>query len=110
MLPELDAVIHAPARLRLMTVLSATGEDRELSFLQLQQLTGTTAGNLSTHLRKLEEVGYVAVSKTFVERTPVTRVALTAEGRRRLASYRADLAHYLDDAVVAELIGREGKP
>lgn len=107
MLPGLDALLHAPARLQLVTLLAAVGDGRELTFPQLQQLTGTTAGNLSTHLRKLEDAGVVAVTKAYDDRTPATRVAMTADGRHRYHTYVRALAHYLDGHTAVELLEQE---
>jgi DNA-binding MarR family transcriptional regulator len=104
MFPVLDTVLHAPTRLQLAVLLEAAGEGRTLTFPQLQALTGSSAGNLSTHLRKLEEVGDVAVTKDYDGRTPVTRVRSTAQGRERLATYRRDMASYLDGEVAATLL------
>lgn len=89
--PELDPVIHAQARLRVMATLAAISEGNRLAFPRLQQLLGMTAGNLSTHLRKLEEADYVAITKTHELRTPATYVALTRAGRRAFEDYTAAL-------------------
>lgn len=88
---ELDAVIHAPARLRVVATLAALGTGDELSFPKLQKLLDMTAGNLSTHLRKLEDAGYVRVTKTHEGRTPVTYLALTRRGRDAFEDYTAAL-------------------
>lgn len=104
MFPVLDPVLHAPARLQLVVLLGAAPAERDLTFSELQQLTRITAGNLSTHLRRLEEAGYVAVTKGFVDRTPVTRVRLTELGRDRLAVYRLDMARHLDGELAVELL------
>ena len=92
---ELDPVIHAQARLRVTATLAALGPDDRLTFPRLQQLLDVTAGNLSTHLRKLEEAGYVEVTKAHERRTPVTYVALTAAGRRAFEQYRETLRSLL---------------
>jgi DNA-binding MarR family transcriptional regulator len=84
----LDPVIHAQARLRVTATLAALGPGDRLTFPRLQQLLDMTAGNLSTHLRKLEEAGYVAVTKAHERRTPVTSVALTPVGQRAFEQYR----------------------
>ena len=105
MFPVLDPVLHAPTRLQLAVLLEAVGDGRELTFPQLQELTGATAGNLSTHLRKLEEAGDVAVIKDYDDRTPVTRTRLTAQGRERLTTYREGMRTYLDGEVAAALVG-----
>ncbi len=89
MIGELDPVIHVQARLRVMVALSTLAQDEEITFPRLRQLLDMTAGNLSIHLRKLEEAGYIAVTKTFQRRTPVTNVALTPDGRTAFDTYVA---------------------
>ena len=88
---ELDPVIHAQARLRIMASLATLARTESISFPRLQELLEMTAGNLSTHLRKLEEAGYVAQEKTFKGRTPVTYVAPTKTGRRAFEDYMEQL-------------------
>jgi DNA-binding MarR family transcriptional regulator len=90
-LPELDPVIHSQPRLRVMVVLSTIGDEDRLAFPRLQELVGMTPGNLSTHLRKLEDAGYVAVTKTHRRRVPVTYLSLTRSGRRALEDYTSAL-------------------
>lgn len=90
-LPELDPVIHSQPRLRVMVVLAAIGGGDRIAFPRLQELVGMTAGNLSTHLRKLEDAGYLTVSKTHRRRIPVTYLSLTRPGRRALEDYTAAL-------------------
>lgn len=90
-LPELDPVIHSQPRLRVMVVLAAIGEGDRIAFPRLQELVGMTPGNLSTHLRKLEDAGYLTVSKTHRRRIPVTYLSLTRPGRRALEDYTAAL-------------------
>src|SRR3954447_2149104 len=77
----LDRLVHEPARLTVMTMLSYVGE---ADFVFLQRATELTKGNLSSHLSKLEEAGLVRVEKRFVERKPRTSVTLTARGRERI--------------------------
>jgi DNA-binding MarR family transcriptional regulator len=93
--PGLDPVIHAQARLRVMVVLSALASEDQITFPRLQQLLEMSAGNLSTHLRKLEDAGYLQITKTYQRRTPVTYVALTRTGRRALEDYTAALRRLL---------------
>lgn len=88
---ELDPVIHAQARLRIVSVLATLEQGGSITFPRLQELLDMTAGNLSTHLRKLEEAEYVAVSKSHEGRTPVTYLALTTKGRRAFEDYTAAL-------------------
>lgn len=94
-LPALDPVIHAEVRLRIMTTLATLAPGDTLAFPRLQQLLGLTAGNLSTHLRKLEDADYVEVNKTIEGRTPATYVALTDLGRAAFTTYRKALAQLL---------------
>ena len=94
-LPELDPVIHAQPRLRLTVALAALPDGDKVTFPRLQELTGMTAGNLATHLRKLEDAGYIEVTKTYRRRTPVTYLALTRAGRRALEDYTAALHNLL---------------
>jgi len=101
-LPALDPVIHAQARLRVMTVLSRLRPGDQIAFPRLQELLEMTAGNLSTHVRRLEEADYVAVTKAYEGRTPVTWVALTARGRRAYEEYVETLRAYLDAAPAAD--------
>lgn len=86
-MPDLDPVIHAQARLRITSALATMGADQSIAFPRLQELLGMTAGNLSTHLRKLEDAGYVAQSKSHQGRIPVTHLALTRTGRRAFDDY-----------------------
>jgi DNA-binding MarR family transcriptional regulator len=88
---ELDQVIHAQARLRVMVALAALAADDQIAFPRLQDMLEMTPGNLSTHLRKLEDAGYVVIDKTHQRRTPVTYLALTARGRRAFAEYTENL-------------------
>jgi len=80
----LDRLIHEPGRLAILTVLSSV---TDADFVFLQRATGLTKGNLSSHLSKLEEAGLVAIDKRFVRKKPNTNVALTAEGRQRIAHH-----------------------
>ncbi len=93
--PELDPVIHVAARLKLTATLAALAPGDHIAFPRLQKLLAMTAGNLSTHLRKLEDAGYVEVTKTHEGRSPVTSVALSPVGRRALEDYTAALRRLL---------------
>lgn len=94
-LPALDPVIHAQARLRVTATLAALGPGDRITFPRLQQLLDMTAGNLSTHLRKLEDAGYVDLTKAHEHRTPVTYTSLTPAGRRAFEDYRDTLRRML---------------
>lgn len=92
---DLDPVIHAAARLRITAALAMLDADESITFPRLQELLEMTAGNLSTHLRKLEDADYVLVEKSHKGRTPVTYVALTTKGRRAFEDYTAALRSVL---------------
>lgn len=96
---ELDPVIHVQARLRVVATLAGLGQGDRIVFPRLQKVLQMTAGNLSTHLRKLEDAGYVRVEKTFQGRSPVTYIALTAAGRRAFETYTASLEALLKGAL-----------
>lgn len=84
---ELDPIIHAQARLRIVAALATLDRDESITFPRLQQLLDMSAGNLSTHLRKLEDARYVEVTKTHQGRVPVTYLALSTLGRRAFEDY-----------------------
>lgn len=92
---ELDPLIHSQARLRIMTTLTALPRGDRLTFPRLQSLLDTTAGNLSTHLRRLEDAGYVAVTKGHLGRVPSTHVEATRAGRDAFEAYVARLTELL---------------
>lgn len=81
---QLDRVIHEKGRLAIMSMLAATPE---LSFIELRDTLGMSDGNLNTHIRTLQEAGYIAVSKTYEKNRPLTTCSLTAAGRKSFASY-----------------------
>jgi DNA-binding MarR family transcriptional regulator len=95
---ELDPVIHVPARLRIMVTLATLHDGDNLSFTRLQDLIGLTPGNLITHLRKLQDAGYVTAQKNGSGVTARTSVALTQGGRAALDSYTTVLRELLDSA------------
>lgn len=90
---ELDRLIHEPARLLILTILSTASS---ADFLFLQRETGLTKGNLSAHLSKLEEAGYVKIEKTFKGKLPLTVCKLTAAGKKALVVYRQQLQDFMD--------------
>ncbi len=95
---ELDPVIHAQARLRVVATLAALGEGDRIAFPRLRRLLDMTAGNLSTHLRRLEEADYVNITKTYEGRSPATYVALTPTGRLAFDRYSRRLRELLGNA------------
>lgn len=80
----IDEVIHGRLRLGIMAYLSGAGA---AEFGVLKAKLDATDGNLSVHLRKLEEAGYVAIEKSFVDRKPLTRVTMTESGRTAFLAY-----------------------
>jgi DNA-binding MarR family transcriptional regulator len=93
--PELDPLIHVPARLRIIATLAALPEGDSLSFTRLQDMIGLTPGNLITHLRKLEDAGYLTAEKTGGGPASHTSVALTDRGRKALDTYTSTLRELL---------------
>ncbi|MFH2032705.1 MAG: transcriptional regulator [Bacteroidota bacterium] len=81
---QLDEIIHSRIRLAIMAVL-VTVDEAEFTFLR--EKVHTTDGNLSTHLKKLEDTGYIAVNKSFENRKPVSRYMLTQKGKKAFESY-----------------------
>ena len=107
---ELNPVIHTPARLRIMVTLATLRDGDNLSFTGLQDLTGMTPGNLITHLRKLEDAGYVSTKKNGAGVTARTSIALSRTGRAALDRYTTVLRQLLDSAYEdAELQLGEGR-
>ncbi|MDH4139431.1 MAG: transcriptional regulator [Coriobacteriia bacterium] len=86
--PELDRLVHEPARLAILTNLYLV-ESADATWL-LQQ-TGLTWGNLASHLGKLEEAGYVRVKKSFKGRKPQTTLSIAEAGREALLAYRRQM-------------------
>lgn len=94
---QLDRVIHEKGRLAIMSMLAATPE---LSFTELRDSLNMTDGNLTTHIRTLQEAGYVSITKSFQNNRPLTTCALTPAGK-------ASFAAYID---LLERIVRQAKP
>jgi len=92
---ELDPLIHVPARLRIVATLAALPAGDTLSFTRLQDMIGLTPGNLITHLRKLEDAGYVTSEKAGNGTSPKTMVTLTQQGREALDAYTKALRDLL---------------
>lgn len=91
----LDDVIHGRLRLGVMAYLSTVSP---ASFLELKVKVNATDGNLSTHLSKLEEAGYIEIEKTFLGKKPHTLVHLTKKGRAAWIAYLARLQALLSAA------------
>jgi len=87
-LNNLDRIIHEPGRLMVVAILSGT---KECDFLYLLHETGLSKGNLSSHLSRLEEAGYVEIEKTYRGKVPQTLLRLTPSGRTAFGKYRKSL-------------------
>jgi len=85
---KIDDVIHGRIRLGIMAYLA---EMEVADFTELKTVLKTTQGNLSVHLKKLEDAGYVSIDKSFLDRKPLTRARLTQIGRKALAAYIATM-------------------
>ena len=93
-LAGIDPVIHAQARLMILTYLYVVDS---ADYVFLMRLTGLTWGNLATHLNKLEEAGYIEVQKTFKGKKPHTMLRMTEQGRAAFRVYKQSLKQVLDD-------------
>jgi DNA-binding transcriptional ArsR family regulator len=91
-LTELDRLIHEPARLLIVTILSTV---ESADFLFLQRETDLTKGNLSAHLSKLENAGYVNIEKTFKGKLPLTICKLTEAGQSAFDLYRQQMQNFI---------------
>lgn len=89
---QIDEVIHGRMRLGIMVYLA---ENEVAEFNELKPVLEATQGNLSIHLRKLEDAGYVEIEKTYAGRKGLTRIHLTAKGRKAFATYVEALAGLL---------------
>ena len=81
---QLDRLIHEKGRLAIMSLLAAAPE---LSFTELRDALGMTDGNLTTHIKALQQEGYVSVAKSFQNNRPLTTCSLTTVGRKAFAEY-----------------------
>ena len=91
-----NETIHQSTRLRIMTLLVSRSESDRVAYGFIQQTLGLTGGNLTIHLRKLEDAGYVSTTKEFLDRTPRTWVETTPEGRRAFTEYLGNLERALN--------------
>jgi DNA-binding PadR family transcriptional regulator len=92
---DLDATLHQPMRLGIASILAGRGET---AFNELRDALETTDGNLATHLRTLEDAGYVAVDKRFEGRKPLSTYTLTEAGRAAFARYLKSLEQVIKEA------------
>lgn len=93
-LANIDQIIHAPARLMVLTYLYVV---ESADYVFLMRLTGLTWGNLATHLNKLEEAGYVDIQKTFNGKKPKSILRMTKQGRDAFRVYKKSMQQVLDD-------------
>ncbi|MFQ5976667.1 MAG: transcriptional regulator [Candidatus Heimdallarchaeota archaeon] len=96
---SLNEVIHVPARLGIMLLLF--GHQR-LTFSQVQKALNLSAGNLSSHARRLEQAGYLIISKGFVELKPRTLLKITEEGTFALKNYATALTSVLNNCFLVD--------
>lgn len=94
LLTDIDQIIHAPARLMVLTYLYVV---ESVDYVYLMNLTGLTWGNLSTHLGKLEEAGYIEIQKEFQGKKPHSIIRLTTQGRQAFREYKQSMQQVLDD-------------
>lgn len=92
---QLDRVIHEKGRLAIMSMLAASPE---LSFTELREALSMTDGNLTTHIRTLQQAGYLSVTKSFQNNRPLTTCALTPGGRKAFANYISLLERIVQQA------------
>ena len=93
-LADVDRLIHEPSRTVILAILSAV---ESADFLYLQRETGLTKGNLSVHLSKLEEAGYIKIEKTYRGKIPLTLCRMTDEGSRAFEVYRKQLKQFVEN-------------
>jgi len=91
---DIDHVIHAPARLMIVSHLYVVDS---MDCVFLMRITGMTWGNLSTHLTKLENVGYIVIKKGYKGKKPHTTIKLSKLGRKAFKNYRRNMMQILDD-------------
>jgi len=91
---SMDKVIHEPARLNIMANLYVI---ESADFLFMMHQTGLTFGNLSAHMSKLEEAGYIKIKKEFLGKKPHTMLFLTDKGRVAFEEYRKNMKQFFDD-------------
>ena len=92
-LAGIDKLIHEPARLMILATLHAV---ESADFLFVERQTGLTRGNLSSHMSKLEDSGYIEITKEFVDKIPRTLLRITDEGRVALMNYTNNMKQVLD--------------
>ena len=92
-LDKIDSLIHSPTRLKILVYLYMV---ENMDYVYLKSVTDLTWGNLSKHLSRLEEAGYVATEKTFEDKKPKTTIWLTEAGREAFQDYKESLLQVFD--------------
>ena len=92
-LKPLDPLLHSQVRLAVISTLVGI---KSSEFNHLKDITGTTAGNLSVQLSKLEEVGYISIKKSFRDKRPLTTCRITPKGINAFEQYVSDLKKYIE--------------
>jgi len=90
-MPEIDTIIHQPARLKIMASLMTLEPGEQVDFVYLRKILKLTDGNLGAHLAKLENAGYIKIEKTFIARKPRTFINATGKGRDAFEDHIAAL-------------------
>jgi len=90
---DIDRIVHAPPRLMILAYLAAVDS---ADFIFLMNQVELTRGNLSSHLKTLEEAGYIDVQKEFVEKVPRTLIRLTDNGRDAIQNYRDQMRNIIE--------------
>ena len=93
-LAGVDRLIHEPSRSNILAILASA---ESVDFLYLQRESGLTKGNLSVHLSKLEEAGYVNIEKAYRGKIPMTLCRITSEGRQAFDAYRQQLKQFIEN-------------
>ena len=91
---DLDRIVHSPPRLMILAYLGAVDS---ADFIFLMNQVELTRGNLSSHLKTLEEAGYISIEKEFVDKVPRTLIGLTDEGREAIQTYREQMRMIIDE-------------
>lgn len=99
---SLNDIIHQPVRLRIMAVLTCLDDETQTSFNYLKKILELSDGNLGAHLRKLEEAGYIELTKAFVNNKPHTYIEATSAGRKAFREHVAALEEILNGNQPAE--------
>ena len=93
-LSDINQVIHAPARLRILALLYVV---TSLDYVFLKNQTELSWGNLATHLKKLDGAGYISIQKGYQGKKPHSKIQLTSQGRKAFRDYKKSLQQVLDD-------------